>query len=116
MSETFMQKLEQKQKLQPKPLDEIPEEIKLKWIDETFKQDQTNRECLFVTLETEEHQQVKQKYTATMYETLHEAIIQCGSIEKLKQEFHTYRKQQVGKRGSFPRLYPIPQETRHKKQ
>lgn len=114
---TFMEKLEKEAKIQTiKPLSELPNEIKLKWVSEQFKNDQTNRECFFVTYITEDGQTVKQKYTATMYARLHEAIIQIGSVDKLKADYYLYRKEEIGKRGSYPRLYPVLQESRRKKQ
>lgn len=108
---TFEEVLKEKGKrTEFKPLDEIPEQIKLKWISEEYKKDQTNRECLFVILTTETNEQVKQKYTASMYSTLAEDIENCGGLENLKKDYFLYRKKAVGKKGSFERLYPTPEE------
>jgi hypothetical protein len=113
---TFEETLKEKgKKNEFKPLKDIPSEIKAKWILEEYKKDQTNRECLFVVLTTEAGEMIKQKYTSTMYQTLAEDIESCGGLEQLKNGFFTYKKKEVGKKGSFERLYPTPQDIRKKK-
>jgi hypothetical protein len=97
------------------PLDTIPNEMRLKWLSEEFKKDKQGNSCLFVVFATEDQRKVKQKYTATMVGELRESITAVGTKEQLEKDFFLYRKKEVGKRGSFARLYPVPQETRKKK-
>lgn len=111
MSKTFEESLiEEGKKTEFKPLADIPNEIVLRWVSEERKKDQTQRECLFVIFETEMHEQVKQKYTKTMWQTLGEDMKLAGGLEKLKSSFTLYRKKAVGKKGSFERLYPTQSE------
>lgn len=97
------------------PLDQVPNEIKLKWISQEFKADKQGNECLFVIFEAEDQQKIRQKYTPTMLQDLLQDIKAIGSQEMLTKDFYLYRKKAVGKRGSFERLYPVSQETSKKK-
>lgn len=97
------------------PLDTIPNEMRLKWLSEEFKKDKQGNACLFVVFATEDNRKVKQKYTATMVGELRESMIATGTKEQLQKEFFLYRKKEVGKRGSFARLYPVPSEVAKRK-
>lgn len=97
------------------PLDTIPNEMELKWLSEEFKKDKQGNSCLFVVFGTKDERKVKQKYTATMIGELRASIQATATREELAKAFFLYRKKEVGKRGSFARLYPVPQETRKKK-
>jgi hypothetical protein len=96
-------------------LEDIPKEIKMKWLKDELKQDTNKKDCLFVTFETESGLLIVQKYTGTMFSTLADAI--KGREKDLKETFYLYEHVDVptfrGKTG-FPRLYPVSQETRKK--
>jgi hypothetical protein len=96
------------------PLDTIPQEMKLKWLSEEFKKDKKGNSCLFVILSTEDNRKLKQKYTATMIGELRTSIEAIGTKETLEKDFFLYKKKEVGKHGSFPRLYPVPQEKKRR--
>jgi hypothetical protein len=97
------------------PLDSIGAEMRLKWLLEEFKKDKQGNSCLFVVFATEDQRKVKQKYTATMIGELRSSIQAVGTKEQLEKEFFLYRKKEVGKRGSFARLYPVPSEAPKRK-
>jgi hypothetical protein len=97
-------------------LENLPDEIKLKWIKEEMKTDTKGNSCFFVTFETEEGLLLVQKYTATMFNTLADSI--SGREKELKETFFPYKKIDTltyrGRTG-FARVYPVRQETRKKK-
>ncbi len=69
-------------------LEDVPEQIKLKWKSDIQKQDSTKHDCLFVTFETEAGLLLVQKYTATMFNMLADRI--SGRENELKESFFTY--------------------------
>ncbi len=98
-------------------LDDVPKEgLKLKWKEDKMKPDTNDKDCLFVTYETETGLLVVQKYTGTMFNMLADRI--KGRENELKETFWLYEHVDVptfrGKTG-FPRLYPILQEARKAK-
>jgi hypothetical protein len=54
-----------------------------------------------------------QKYTPSTYKYLYERIVDCGGIDKLKNEYHIWKKERIG-RAINERLYPQPKPRREK--
>lgn len=97
-------------------LEEIPQEIKLKWLKHEMKTDKDKNICLYVTFETEDGKMLMQKYPRSMMGLLADAISKREN--ELKESFFLYEKKDTvtfkGRTG-FPRLYPKTEETRKKK-
>jgi hypothetical protein len=93
---------------------DIPNEINaILASDLNFKIDKRGHEALFITLKTKDNKYIVQKYTPTTYKYLYDRIIDCGGLEKLKKEFHIWRKERIG-RAINERLYPQPKPRREK--
>jgi hypothetical protein len=93
---------------------DIPNEVNAILVsDLNFKADKRGNEALFLTLRTKDNKYIVQKYTPSTYSYLYNKILECGSIEKLKNEYHTWIKQRAG-RSINERLYPQPKPKREK--
>jgi hypothetical protein len=93
---------------------DIPNEVSAILVgDFVFKADKRGNEALFITLKTKDNKYIAQKYTPTTYKYLHDRIIYCGGLEKLQNEFHTWKKERIG-RAINERLYPQPKPKREK--
>jgi oligoribonuclease (3'-5' exoribonuclease) len=93
---------------------DIPAEVSAILVgDFVFKADKRGNEALFITLKTKDNRYIVQKYTPSTYKYLYERIIDCGGIDKLKNEYHTWIKQRAG-RSINERLYPQPKQKREK--
>jgi hypothetical protein len=87
---------------------EIPQQIEAILIsDLEFKKDKRENEACYIQLQTRDKKIIVQKYTQTNYEYLYDTIIACGGIDKLKQEYHMWKKERVG-RSINERLFPAP--------
>lgn len=87
---------------------DIPQQVEAKLIgDLNFKTDKRGNEGCFITLQLKDGKFLAQKYTPTQYAYLYNAIIICGGIDKLRNEYHTWIKTRVG-RGINERLFPKP--------
>jgi len=94
---------------------DLPEQIEAKLVgDLVFKTDKRGNEGCFITLQTKEGKYVAQKYTQTQYAYLYNAIINCGGLAKLQNEYHIWIKQRVG-RGINERLFPKPKQRKEAK-
>jgi frataxin-like iron-binding protein CyaY len=93
---------------------DIPNEVNaILASDLTFKADKRGNEALFITLRTKDNKYIVQKYTPSTYSYLYQRILDCGGLEKLKNEYHTWIKQRAG-RSINERLYPQPKQKREK--
>jgi frataxin-like iron-binding protein CyaY len=93
---------------------DIPAEVSAILVgDFVFKADKRGNEALFITLKTKDNKYIVQKYTPSTYSYLYNKILECGGIEKLKNEYHTWTKQRAG-RSINERLYPQPKQKREK--
>jgi hypothetical protein len=93
---------------------DIPNEVNAILVsDLNFKADKRGNEALFLTLKTKDNKYIVQKYTPSTYKYLYERIIDCGGIDKLKNEYHTWKKERIG-RAINERLYPQPKPRREK--
>jgi hypothetical protein len=87
---------------------EIPQQIEAILIsDLEFKKDKRDNEACYLQLQTRDKKIIVQKYTQTNYAYLYDAIVACGGLEKLKEEYHTWKKERVG-RSINERLFPMP--------
>jgi hypothetical protein len=110
MTEDILQKLKQKAEEVREyiSVSEIPESLELKMVSEpTFKVDKRGNEAFFITLQTRDKKFLVQKYTPSTYNHLIKAIQECGGEEELKNEFHIWVKERVG-RAINDRLFPTP--------
>lgn len=96
------------------PIDQIPRQIRLQWVSEEFKEDGNHNTCLYILFQTEDNHKLRQKYTTLMVGELRMAIEAIGTKDTLKNDFFLYEQRSIGKKGSFPRLYPVPQESSRK--
>lgn len=85
---------------------DLPAQMELIIVKDEFKEDSTKKECLYITYQTRNNANLKQKYTSSSYAELRESITKAGGFKALTTDFHVYEKRKVG-RAFFDRLYPL---------
>lgn len=87
-------------------LDKLPTKITAKVIKTEFKEDARNNECLYITLrEKGTDGKVMQKYGASLFAPINDAIIAVGGWDKL-QNWLTWEKKKAG-RAINDRYFPV---------
>jgi hypothetical protein len=91
-------------------LKDLPQEIMCKIIKYELKEDTTHKECMYLTMITEDGKFFTQKYTPTCWTELNTRIKNARGYEYLSNNFTMWKQDFVG-RATKPRMYPATDAT-----